>query len=57
MYCVIKNDGEAIVVSHSMRGAKQIATRNGYPKVGRISTINNMVYGIETKVEGKWIKE
>lgn len=57
MYGVINNKGEFIQLSETLRGAKHIATRNGYNRIGRMSYINNMLIETWTKSDKGWGKD
>ena len=57
MWAIVNSKGEAIPVSHTERGAKCYASRNGYRRVAYISHINNMVVRTMAKEGAKWREE
>jgi hypothetical protein len=54
---VINHKGEFIVVSTSERGAKTIATRGGYTRVGARSEYGYNVVNVLEKHKGRWVPQ
>lgn len=54
MYAVVNSSGVATVVSKSMRGAKNYATRKGYKTVCQVGKYSMSCYNFFTKVNNKW---
>lgn len=57
VYGVVQSDGSHCDVSHSEKGAKQYATRNGYTQVTRRANGGYHAPVIATRVGKRWRAE
>ena len=53
-YAVVNSQGVATVVSRTMRGAKNYATRNDYKTVCQVSDFSMSCYNFSEKRGKKW---
>ncbi len=55
LFAVVNHKGEAIVISRTMRGAKNYATRNKYTKVCEVSRFSWACFNVFEKVGKNWV--